>query len=184
MMTKEEFIENAIEYRKRGIEHVHSHMCNKFANCKTCPISNRGSRGCLDAYIDEIIRLREEKTEKVETNLEHYYYAYDYLSTTQNLDDVYERITVEFKKGAYDSYTKSNVGIIDWLLAPYEPSKRYQMSQFEYDLIKTYRENHYSSWAIEDLVMLRYMESLGYFKNIPKDTRIRDILENAEVVEE
>lgn len=123
-------------------------------------------------------------TKKVETNLEHYVIGYDFLNTIQDPIENLERFTVAFRKGAYESFCESEMKFNDWLLSPYEQPKRYQMTQFEYDMIKSAIETYYGSWTIKQLSHLRYMkESLGYFKNVPTDIGIGDVLENAKVIE-
>lgn len=190
-MTEKEFIDKAIEYRKKGEEYAWQFACHEggFESCYDCPVSYRGGCGCPDVFLDEIIRLREDKPEKVETNLEHYFkrksdmsdesYA-GYLTTTQlTMFCSDTSAMVRFRKSYADN-------LIEWLLSPYDPhdSPKYQMSQFEYDLLKSYWENHCGSRKTEEFVTLRHMRSLGYLKNVPTDVRIRDALENAEVIEE
>lgn len=177
-MTKEEFIDKAIECRKKGKKTVDECFCKNIGGCGVCPASLEGCKLML-LLLDEIIRLREEKLERKETNLEHYFKRTTFKMTR-------DKVVLESDyagDGVEDVFMKINGNTVQWLLEAYEEPK-YQVSQFEYDLIKSCKESSYGNWRIEDFAFLRPLRSVGYFKNIPTDTRIRDILENAEVVEQ
>lgn len=169
-MFRVDYLNSLIECRKQGHANVHEYFCDT-TKCAKCPyfLVPNCCEVIYDDLIDIILDLHGELEESSqETNLEHYYYAYDYLSTTQNLDDVYERITVEFKKGAYDSYTKSNVGIIDWLLSPYEPPKKSGDSK----MMKIGDEvlvHGYVDEIRKDVVIIK--NEGGYFGTAPSEIR-------------
>lgn len=70
--------------------------------------------------------------------------------------------------------------IKEWLKKPYK-KKTYKLSQFEYDLIQTYRDGN-TDCNISDRRILRELKDKGYFKCVDHDTKIHDILANCEVI--
>ncbi len=71
--------------------------------------------------------------------------------------------------------------IKEWLKKPYK-KKTYKLSQFEYDLIQTYRDGN-TDCNLSDRRILRELKDKGYFKCVDYDTKIQDILANCEVSE-
>lgn len=67
-----------------------------------------------------------------------------------------------------------------WLASPYRKSL-YKLSQFEYDLIQTYRDGN-TDCKLSDRRILRELKDKGYFKCVDYDTKIQDILANCEVI--
>lgn len=65
---------------------------------------------------------------------------------------------------------------IEWMLKPFE--RKYQLTQFEYDLLQSYA----SGYKFKDVMPLIVMKEKGYFKGVDKNESIKDILENCEVV--
>lgn len=67
-----------------------------------------------------------------------------------------------------------------WLKQPYK-KQPYKLSQFEFDLIQTYRDGN-TDCKLSDRRILRELKDKGYFKCVDYDTNIKDILANCEVV--
>lgn len=65
---------------------------------------------------------------------------------------------------------------IEWMLKPFE--RKYQLTQFEYDLLQSYA----SGYKFKDVMPLIVMKEKGYFKGVDKDEKITDILWNCEVI--
>lgn len=59
--------------------------------------------------------------------------------------------------------------------------KKYKLTQFEYDLIQTYRDCH-ESCKLSEFKQLIELKDKGYFKYVDKNELIKDILENCEVI--
>lgn len=70
--------------------------------------------------------------------------------------------------------------VVEWLKQPYKKSK-YKLTQFEYDLINTYRVCP-GACKISDTRSLRELKCKGYFNDVDYDTKIQDILGNCEVI--
>lgn len=68
-----------------------------------------------------------------------------------------------------------------WLKQPYKKPP-YKLSQFEFDLIQTYRDGN-TDCKLSDRRILRELKDKGYFKCVDYDTKVKDILENCEVIE-
>ena len=78
-----------------------------------------------------------------------------------------------------------SIEIIKRLIKAEESKLKYKLTQFEYDLLEYYKQyddtpavNTFRCWTI-----LMHMRKKGYYKDIPEDTKIRDVLDNAEVVD-
>lgn len=69
----------------------------------------------------------------------------------------------------------------EWLASPYE-RPTYKLTQFEFDLIQTYRDCH-ESCKISEFKQLIELKDKGYFKCIDHDTKIQDVLKNCEVIQ-
>lgn len=68
-----------------------------------------------------------------------------------------------------------------WLKQPYKKLP-YKLSQFEFDIIQTYRDCH-ESCKISEFKQLIELKDKGYFKCIDHDTKIQDVLKNCEVIQ-
>ena len=119
-----------------------------------------------------------EQREKAMTNLEYYFTDFDdgVWNTDEN-ENVYKwNIAIEVPRSvklvSYDEKIK-------WLLSPHE--KLNKLTQFEYDLLKCYCE---PLLKINDIWILAKMKSKGYFKDVPHNASIKDILDNCEVIED
>lgn len=69
---------------------------------------------------------------------------------------------------------------ITWLLSQRKKPK-YKFTQFEYDLINTYRHVD-DRCKFNDCYQLKSLKEKGYFKYVDKNELIKDILENCEVI--
>lgn len=69
---------------------------------------------------------------------------------------------------------------ITWLLSQRKKPK-YKFTQFEYDLINTYRHVD-DRCKFNGCYQLKSLKEKGYFKNVDKNELIKDILENCEVI--
>lgn len=69
-----------------------------------------------------------------------------------------------------------------WLLE----DVKYELTQFEFDVIRVYIEIQRDitvSTPLDDIVWFKAMRRDGYFKHIPSDAIIKDILNNYEIIE-
>ena len=64
-----------------------------------------------------------------------------------------------------------------WLASPYKKPP-YKLSQFEYDLLKSYSD----IYSFNAFNSLSGMKEKGYFKGIDDNKKIGDILDNCEVI--
>ena len=85
---------------------------------------------------------------------------------------MYHAINVNFKRKI--------VVKITWLLSQRKKPK-YKFTQFEYDLINTYR-NVDDRCKFNGCYQLKSLKEKGYFKNVDKNELIKDIIDNCEVV--
>lgn len=70
--------------------------------------------------------------------------------------------------------------VIEWLNKQHK-KPTFKLSQFEYDLIQTYRDcNKYCK--LSDRRILQELKDKGYFMDVDYDTKIQDILANCEVI--
>lgn len=167
MTTKEEYID-ALERMK--VSYYNSDGCMSAMN-----------RFKKDVNLLEGL-VNEHFEEKSETNLEFYY------------DDLLEEgfsdfavINGKIKSCLYVPCDKCEFknkdcskDRITWLLSQRKKPK-YKFSQFEYDLINTYR-NVDDRCKFNGCYQLKSLKEKGYFKNVDKNELIKDIIENCEVV--
>lgn len=128
--------------------------------------------------------INEHFKEHPETNYEHYkdeiikHYS-------QNLAVVKGRPTLCYKTNCNDCDFKINqIGCRekakDWLKQTHIKPK-YKLTQFEFDIIQTYRACH-ESCKFSDFKQLIELKDKGYFQYVYDKTNIQDILANCEVV--
>lgn len=124
--------------------------------------------------------VNEHFEEKQETNLEHYkdeikHAGYEFAlvngkpTTCRNslCDQCYfndKRFTCARKR-------------MEWMLKTFK--RKYQLNQFEYDLLQSYA----NGYKFKDINPLVVMKEKGYFKDVNKSEKITDILANCEVIE-
>jgi hypothetical protein len=66
---------------------------------------------------------------------------------------------------------------MEWMLKPFK--RKYQLTQFEYDLLQSYA----NGYKFKDIMPLIVMKEKGYFKDVDKSEKITDILENCEAIQ-
>lgn len=129
--------------------------------------------------------LEEEKQEiKKETNYEHY-------KDKIIKDGIWNLALVNGKpKRCHNVYCNDcdfktsrecKKKLEEWLKHPYRKPP-YKLSQFEFDIIQTYRDCH-ESCKISEFKQLIELKDKGYFKCIDHDTKIQDVLKNCEVIQ-
>ena len=174
MMTKEETLDMLINDYKNGNQSAMSDYCDRI-KCYECPFE---SGDCVDEVNNMLIDRLLKAEEHQETNLEHYAsksltekYGYSPFMSCDT-----DTLAIALKDGWEKTFNWSDP--IQWLLSPYEPPK-YKLSKLEYDLLECY----HSGYAIKDFWQLEKMLDKGYFKDIPNDVQIEDILDNCEVID-
>lgn len=125
--------------------------------------------------------VNEHFEEKQETNIEHYY---EYLSEV-GLGG-FALVNGRFTKCLGTRCNECDFGGSDccdkklrWLASTY--IKKYKLTQFEYDLIQTYRDGN-NDCKLSARRILRELKDKGYFKCADYDTKVSDILANCEVI--
>ena len=127
---------------------------------------------------------KEHFEEKQETNLEHYY------------DDLLEEGFSDFAvvNGKIEScpfisceeceFESGNCrkDRITWLTSKCK-KRKHKFTQFEYDLIDTYRGSS-EICKFHNCYQLRRLKEKGYFNDVDKNESIKDILENCEVIKD
>lgn len=118
-----------------------------------------------------------------ETNFEHFF---EYLSKRRMSD--FALIDGRVTQCLDTCCSKCDVngdcieGKFKWLKQPYK-KPIYKLSQFEYDLILTYRGCH-ESCKLSEFKQLIELKDKGYFKCVGCDTKIHDVLEACEANED
>lgn len=70
--------------------------------------------------------------------------------------------------------------LIEWVKKPYEKPK-YELSQFEFDLIKTF-DCCKECCLLNEIECLKKLIEKGYFNGIDPFTKVHDIIDNCEVI--
>ena len=139
----------------------------------------------INKQAKELGWIEEEKQEiKQETNFEHYKdrildCCIDHLAVVKGIPKSCSRIDCndcDFLTIQKDCREIAK----DWLKQPCK-KPTYKLSQFEYDLINTYRHVD-DRCKFNGCYQLKSLKEKGYFKNVDKNELIKDILENCEVV--
>ena len=121
--------------------------------------------------------------EKTETNYEHF--------KDEIIEECYFTVALVDGKPHKCSSVKCNdcgfstgygcsEKIKEWLKKPYK-KKTYKLSQFEFDLIQTYRDGN-NDCKLSARRILRELKDKGYFMDVDYDTKIQDILANCEAI--
>lgn len=139
----------------------------------------------INKQAKELGWLDEEKQEiKQETNFEHY--------KDEILECCIDNLAVV--KGIPKPCSKTDCNDCDFLTIqkncheiakerlkhPYK-KQPYKLSQFEFDLIQTYRDCH-ESCKFSEFKQLIELKDKGYFQCVDDNTKIQDVLANCEVV--
>lgn len=120
--------------------------------------------------------------EKQEINLERYY---DDLMKEDSSDfgvvngKIESCAYIQCKKCEFES-GNCHKNRIAWLLSQRKKPK-YKFTQFEYDLIDTYRGSR-EICKFHNCYQLKSLKEKGYFNDVDKNESIKDILANCEVV--
>ena len=170
--------ENSILFEKKRVT-----ITNLYCYGRITININHLLENAIHKQCEELGWLEEEKQAiKPETNFEHYY---EYLSKRR----IGEFALIDGKVAECSDTNCSNCdvngacieGKFRWLKQPYKKPP-YKLSQFEFDLIQTYRDGN-TDCKLSDRRILRELKDKGYFKCVDYDTKIQDILENCEVIE-
>ena len=181
----EEALDFIIQKYKNNVESlddVRIVYCDEIKwNCSDCPF--RHGETCENAIaeklIERLIKVEEHPEEHQETNFDHYVIK-DAINITKENDC--EKWDFSFKKGAEKEFLNGDCNsVFEWLLKPYGEKRKFKLTQFEYDLLEYHSG---SKFGFKDFWILEHMQDKGYFKDIPNDVPIRDILGNCEVVDE
>lgn len=147
--------------------------------------------GCMSAMnkLKEDVNLlyglaNEHFEEKVKTNFEHYKdeileCCIDHLAVVKGIPKPCSKTDCndcDFLTIQKDCHEIAK----EWLKHPYK-KQPYKLSQFEFDLIQTYRDCH-ESCKFSEFKQLIELKDKGYFQCVDDNTKIQDVLANCEVV--
>ena len=124
--------------------------------------------------------------EKPETNYEHYKdeIIEGWMLDLALVDGKLKRCSridcneCEFNPGANKGCKQI---LIEWVKKPYEKPK-YELSQFEYDLIKTF-DRCKECCLLNEIECIKKLREKGYFNGINPFTKVHEIIDNCEVIE-
>lgn len=131
------------------------------------------------------LSINEQFEEKQETNYEHYKdeiiegWMLDLALVDGKLKQC-SRVDCnecEFNPGVNKGCIQR---LIEWVKMPYEKPK-YKLSQFEYDLIKTF-DRCKECCLLNEIECLKKLIEKGYFKGIDPFTKVHEIIDNCEVI--
>lgn len=174
MKTKQEYIE--------ALDQMEEVYYN-FDNCISAMIKFKECVNLLTGLVNEHFEEKDKHfEEKSKTNLERYYddLIKEDCSDFGVVNGKIESCTFipcekcEFKLG------NCHKNRITWLTSKCE-KKKHKFTQFEYDLINTYRHVD-DRCKFNGCYQLKSLKEKGYFKNVDKNELIKDIIENCEVV--
>ena len=146
--------------------------------CKDC----REEHKQLAAWLEELKQYKEEQQEVQETNLEHYYDGLlkvgcsTFGVTDGKIKNCNCTACSKCEIRALDENEYCRINAIKWLASPYK-KPTYKLNKFEYDLLSSYA----NGYKFKDIIPLIVMKEKEYFKNVDKDAKITDILENCEI---
>lgn len=169
MKTKEEYID--------ALERMEQSYYN-FDNCISAMNKFKEDINLLTGLVNEHFE------EKVETNFEHYKdrildCCIDHLAVVKGIPKSCSKI--DCNDCDFLTIQKKCCEIAkDWLKQPYK-KQPYKLSQFEFDLIQTYRDCH-ESCKFSEFKQLIELKDKGYFQCVDDNTKIQDVLANFEVV--
>lgn len=138
----------------------------------------------IHQQMEELGWLEEEKQEKQETNYEHYKdkIIEDGIWNLALVNGTPKRChNVYCNDCDFKTSRECKKKLEEWLKHPYKKLP-YKLSQFEFDIIQTYRDCH-ESCKISEFKQLIELKDKGYFKCIDHDTKIQDVLKNCEVIQ-
>lgn len=183
---------NSIWYINDSDEENYRSVEFYFCDCTFDAIGNYGDPlmvnvkelEAINKQCEEIGWIEEEKQEiKKETNYEHY-------KDKIIKDGIWKLALVNGKpKRCHNVYCNDcdfktsrecKKKLEEWLKHPYRKPP-YKLSQFEFDIIQTYRDCH-ESCKFSEFKQFIELKGKGYFKGIDLDLKIHEILANCEVV--
>lgn len=133
----------------------------------------------LKAIIQQCKELGWLEEEKQETNLEHYKdeikrAGYEFALVNGKPTTCRKSLCYQcyFNDKHFTCARKRN----EWMLKTFK--RKYQLTQFEYDLLQSYA----NGYKFKDINPLIVMKGKGYFKDVDKSEKITDILENCEAI--
>ena len=144
----------------------------------------------LNISVDEFKAIQQQmkelgwiaKEEKQETNFEHYF---EFLSKRKMMDYALVDGGVVQCLGTPCEECDFNGDCIEkkfkWLKQPYEKPK-YELSQFEFDLINTF-DSCKECCLLNEIECLKKLREKGYFNGIDYFTKVHEILDNCEVIQ-
>lgn len=138
----------------------------------------------IHQQMKELGWLEEEKQEKQETNYEHYKdkIIEDGIWNLALVNGTPKRChNVYCNDCDFKTSRECKKKLEEWLKHSYKKLP-YKLSQFEFDIIQTYRDCH-ESCKISEFKQLIELKDKGYFKCIDHDTKIQDVLKNCEVID-
>lgn len=129
--------------------------------------------------------VNEHFEEKAETNYEHYKdeIIEGGMLDLALVDGKLKRCSsvdcneCEFNPGANKGCKQR---LIEWVEKPYEKPK-YELSQFEFDLIKTF-DRCKECCLLNEIECLKKLREKGYFNGIDLFTKVHEIIDNCEVI--
>lgn len=80
----------------------------------------------------------------------------------------------------FGSYLSCRTLTIEWLYKKYQ--RKYKLTQFEYDLIKTF-DHCKECCLLNEIECLKKLREKGYFNGIDPFTKVHEILDNCEVIQ-
>lgn len=183
---------NSIWYINDSDEENYRSVEFYFCDCTFDAIGNYGDPlmvnvkelEAINKQCEEIGWLEEEKQEKQETNYEHYKdkIIEDGIWNLALVNGTPKRChNVYCNDCDFKTSRECKKKLEEWLKHPYKKLP-YKLSQFEFDIIQTYRDCH-ESCKISEFKQLIELKDKGYFKCIDHDTKIQDVLENCEVIQ-
>lgn len=183
---------NSIWYINDSDEENYRSVEFYFCDCTFDAIGNYGDPlmvnvkelEAINKQCEEIGWLEEEKQEKQETNYEHYKdkIIEDGIWNLALVNGTPKRChNVYCNDCDFKTSRECKKKLEEWLKHPYKKLP-YKLSQFEFDIIQTYRDCH-ESCKISEFKQLIELKDKGYFKCIDHDTKIQDVLKNCEVIQ-
>lgn len=172
MKTKKEYID-ALE-RIEGVYY-------NFDGCMSSMNKFKEDINLLTGLVNECFEPKQE------TNIDHYKddIAELFIDKLALVDGKPKRCKCVTICDTCDLYEKCNEHkaqeeLRKWLKQPYR-KPLYKLSQFEFDLIQTYRDGN-TDCKHSVRRILRELKDKGYFMDADYDTKIQDILGNCEVI--
>lgn len=181
---------NSIWYINDSDEENYRSVEFYFCDCTFDAIGNYGDPlmvnvkelEAINKQCEEIGWLEEEKQEKQETNYEHYKdkIIEDGIWNLALVNGTPKRChNVYCNDCDFKTSRECKKKLEEWLKHPYKKLP-YKLSQFEFDIIQTYRDCHESCKFLEFKQLIE-LKDKGYFQCVDDNTNIQDVLKNCEI---